>query len=75
MTVEILVPSFGESVKEGVIVRWLKKSGEYVRSDEDLLEIETDKATNAIPAPASGRLQITVPEGAKGADRRCRGTD
>jgi 2-oxoglutarate dehydrogenase E2 component (dihydrolipoamide succinyltransferase) len=65
MTVEILVPSFGESVKEGVIVRWFKKSGEYVRSDEDLLEIETDKATNAIPAPASGRLQITVPEGRK----------
>ena len=42
--------SFGESVKEGVIVRWMKKAGDYVRADEDLVEIETEKATSAIPA-------------------------
>lgn len=65
MPVEVKVPSFGESIKEGVIVRWFKKSGDYVRADEDLLEIETDKATNAVPSPASGELQITVPEGRK----------
>jgi 2-oxoglutarate dehydrogenase E2 component (dihydrolipoamide succinyltransferase) len=65
MTVEIKVPSFGESIKEGVLVRWFKKNGDYVKTDEDLLEIETDKATNAVPSPASGVLQITVPEGRK----------
>ncbi len=65
MSVEVQVPSFGESIKEGVIVRWLKKTGDFVRADEDLLEIETDKATNAVPAPASGQLQIVVPEGRK----------
>jgi 2-oxoglutarate dehydrogenase E2 component (dihydrolipoamide succinyltransferase) len=65
MSVEIKVPSFGESIKEGVIIRWLKKSGDRVRADEDLLEIETEKATSAVPAPAAGVLNITVPEGRK----------
>src|SRR5580658_2447193 len=65
MSVEIKVPSFGESIKEGVIIRWLKKSGERVRADEDLLEIETEKATSAVPSPAAGELNITVPEGRK----------
>jgi 2-oxoglutarate dehydrogenase E2 component (dihydrolipoamide succinyltransferase) len=65
MAVEVRVPSFGESIKEGVIVRWLKNAGDYVQKDEDLVEIETDKATNPLPSPASGKLAITVPEGKK----------
>src|SRR5258707_443919 len=65
MPVEVKVPSFGESIKEGVIVRWLKKAGDYVRADEDLVEIETEKATSAVPSPAAGDLNITVPEGRK----------
>lgn len=65
MAVEVRVPSFGESIKEGVIVRWLKSAGDYVQKDEDLVEIETDKATNPLPSPAAGTLSITVPEGKK----------
>ena len=65
MPVEVRVPAFGESVKEGVIVRWLKNSGDYVQKDEDLVEIETDKATSPLPSPASGKLTVTVPEGKK----------
>src|SRR5918996_275256 len=65
MSVEVRVPAFGESVKEGVIVRWLKNTGDYVRKDEDLVEIETDKATSPLPSPASGKLTVTVPEGKK----------
>jgi 2-oxoglutarate dehydrogenase E2 component (dihydrolipoamide succinyltransferase) len=65
MAVEVRVPSFGESIKEGVIVCWLKNAGDYVQKDEDLVEIETDKATNPLPSPASGKLAITVPEGKK----------
>src|SRR5262245_8217526 len=65
MAVEVRVPSFGESIKEGVIVRWLKNAGDYVQKDDDLVEIETDKATNPLPSPASGILSITVPEGKK----------
>jgi 2-oxoglutarate dehydrogenase E2 component (dihydrolipoamide succinyltransferase) len=65
MSVDVKVPSFGESIKEGVIIRWLKKTGDWVRADEDLLEIETEKATSAVPAPASGKVNVTVPEGRK----------
>jgi 2-oxoglutarate dehydrogenase E2 component (dihydrolipoamide succinyltransferase) len=65
MSVEVKVPSFGESIKEGVIVKWLRQSGDYVRSDEDLVEIETEKATSAVPSPAAGTLNVTVPEGRK----------
>src|SRR5580765_2929397 len=65
MPVEVKVPSFGESIKEGVIVKWLKNAGAYVRADEDLVEIETEKATSAVPSPAAGALNISVPEGRK----------
>ncbi len=65
MSVDVKVPSFGESIKEGVIVAWLKKTGDYVRADEDLVEVETEKATSAIPSSAAGTLNITVPEGRK----------
>jgi 2-oxoglutarate dehydrogenase E2 component (dihydrolipoamide succinyltransferase) len=63
MTVAITVPSVGESVMEGTIARWLKKDGEPVRAQEPLFELETDKATTSVPAPASGTLHIETPEG------------
>ena len=47
---DVRVPPLGESVSEGVIVRWLKDDGALVRADEPLLELETDKATLEIPA-------------------------
>jgi 2-oxoglutarate dehydrogenase E2 component (dihydrolipoamide succinyltransferase) len=63
MPVEIKVPSVGESVTEGILSRWLKKDGDAVRVDEPVVELETDKATQEVVAPASGRLRIVVPEG------------
>ena len=63
MPVEIKVPSVGESVTEGILSRWLKKDGDAVRADEPVVELETDKATQEIVAPAAGRLQIGAPEG------------
>jgi 2-oxoglutarate dehydrogenase E2 component (dihydrolipoamide succinyltransferase) len=63
MAVPIKVPTVGESITEGTISRWLKKDGEAVRQDEPVFELETDKATGEIPAPASGTLHIKVAEG------------
>jgi 2-oxoglutarate dehydrogenase E2 component (dihydrolipoamide succinyltransferase) len=63
MGVEIKVPAVGESVTEGTLARWLKKDGEVVRADEPLLELETEKATTEVAAPAAGTLHITVAEG------------
>src|SRR5262245_12848356 len=63
MSVEIKVPSVGESITEGVLARWLKKDGDAVRSGEPLFELETDKATQEVPSPADGVLAISVKEG------------
>src|SRR5437016_7089858 len=65
MAVEIKVPSPGESVTEGVLSAWLKQNGDYVQLDEPVYELESDKATKRVPAPAAGILQIDVPEGQK----------
>ncbi len=65
MTVEIRVPTLGESVTEATVARWLKKPGEAVARDEPVVELETDKVSLEIPAPAAGRLaEILVEEGA-----------
>jgi 2-oxoglutarate dehydrogenase E2 component (dihydrolipoamide succinyltransferase) len=63
MAVEIKVPSVGESVTEGTLSRWLKSNGDFVRADEPVFELETEKATQEVPAPAAGALKILVPEG------------
>ncbi|MFO0109795.1 MAG: biotin/lipoyl-containing protein, partial [Alphaproteobacteria bacterium] len=64
MASEITVPTLGESVTEATIAKWFKKVGDAVKADEPLCELETDKVTVEVPAPASGRLQeITAPEG------------
>ena len=63
MSVAIKVPAVGESITEGVIVRWHKKSGDVIRADEALFELETDKATTTVPAPAAGKLSIDAEEG------------
>ncbi len=63
MPVEIKVPSVGESVSEGSIARWIKNDGEAVRQDEPIFELETEKATQEIPAPATGVLHIQVKAG------------
>jgi len=60
---QIKVPPVGESITEGILVEWLKKSGDAVRADEPLFVLETDKVTMTINAEASGRLSILVLEG------------
>ncbi|HUH84553.1 MAG TPA: 2-oxoglutarate dehydrogenase complex dihydrolipoyllysine-residue succinyltransferase [Stellaceae bacterium] len=65
MAVEIKVPTLGESVNEATVARWLKKAGEAVAMDDPLVELETDKVTLEVNAPAAGTLsEIVVPEGA-----------
>lgn len=63
MILEMKVPSPGESISEVQIARWLKKNGEYVFKDEDIVEIDSDKATLAVPAEESGVLEILAQEG------------
>ena len=64
MSVDIKVPSLGESVTEATIARWYKSIGDTVSIDEPLLELETDKVTLEVPAPASGQLSdIKVKDG------------
>src|SRR6185312_7962214 len=53
---EIRVPALGESVTEATIGKWFKKPGEAVAVDEPLVELETDKVTIEVPAPAAGVL-------------------
>jgi 2-oxoglutarate dehydrogenase E2 component (dihydrolipoamide succinyltransferase) len=65
MAVEIKIPSVGESVTEGTVGRWLKTDGAAVKANEPVLEVETDKATQEIVAPAAGTLSIAVKEGEK----------
>ncbi|MEM9584558.1 MAG: 2-oxoglutarate dehydrogenase complex dihydrolipoyllysine-residue succinyltransferase [Pseudomonadota bacterium] len=56
-TVDIMVPTLGESVTEATVSTWFKKPGENVQADEMLCELETDKVSVEVPAPASGVLQ------------------
>ncbi|UXN05881.1 2-oxoglutarate dehydrogenase complex dihydrolipoyllysine-residue succinyltransferase [Bartonella sp. HY761] len=64
MATEIRVPTLGESVTEATIGKWYKQPGESVNADEPLVELETDKVTVDVPAPASGKLgDILVKEG------------
>ena len=63
--VPITVPGVGESITEGILARWLKPDGAAVKAGEPLFELETDKASNVVPAPAVRRAQ----------DRRRRGDD
>src|SRR5215469_6455011 len=53
---EIRVPALGESVTEATIGKWFKKPGDPVAVDEPLVELETDKVTIEVPAPAAGVL-------------------
>jgi 2-oxoglutarate dehydrogenase E2 component (dihydrolipoamide succinyltransferase) len=56
MATEIRVPALGESVSEATIGRWFKKPGDPVKADEPLVELETDKVTLEVNAPAAGTL-------------------
>lgn len=63
--IEVKVPQLSESVSEATLIQWKKKAGEAVARDEILVELETDKVTLEVPAPAAGVLaQIIQPDGA-----------
>ncbi|MEM7577044.1 MAG: 2-oxoglutarate dehydrogenase complex dihydrolipoyllysine-residue succinyltransferase [Planctomycetota bacterium] len=65
MPTDLIVPEVGESITEVQIGRWLKQPGEAVKKDEPLVEIETDKVTLELPAPADGVIgDITHDQGA-----------
>ncbi|MDF2997734.1 MAG: aceF [Xanthobacteraceae bacterium] len=64
MATEIRVPTLGESVTEATIGKWFKKAGDSVTADEPIVELETDKVTIEVPAPAAGVLsEILVKDG------------
>lgn len=64
MATDIRVPTLGESVTEATIGKWFKKAGDAVAVDEPIVELETDKVTVEVPAPAAGVLsEISVKEG------------
>ncbi len=57
MSIEVKVPGFPESVADGTVVTWHKKAGEFVKRDENIVDIETDKVVFEVPAPENGILQ------------------
>ena len=62
MATEIRVPTLGESVTEATVGTWYKKVGDAVAADEPIVELETDKVTIEVPAPAAGVLSEIVAE-------------
>ncbi len=65
MTIEIKVPTLGESITEATVAKWFKSPGEAVRVDEPLVELETDKVALEVNASVAGTLsEILVAEGA-----------
>ena len=64
MTTESRVPALGESVTEATIGKWFKQQGDTVAADEPLVELETDKVSVEVPAPAAGVIaSIAAQEG------------
>ena len=62
---DVMVPALGESVSEATVSTWFKKPGDFVKQDEMLCELETDKVSVEVPAPVSGVLtEIIAAEGA-----------
>lgn len=62
-TIDITIPSVGESITEATIEEWFKQSGDYVEKEDVIVSLETDKASVEITAEASGVLTISAEEG------------
>lgn len=54
MAVEVILPKWGLTMEEGTVSEWRKQEGDAVAEDEIIADVETDKITNELPAPASG---------------------
>ena len=64
MSIDIHVPTLGESISDATIARWIKKAGDAVAADEPIVELETDKVTLEVPSPVGGKLgEIIAAEG------------
>jgi 2-oxoglutarate dehydrogenase E2 component (dihydrolipoamide succinyltransferase) len=64
MSIDIHVPTLGESISDATIARWIKKTGDAVAADEPIVELETDKVTLEVPSPVAGKLgEIIAAEG------------
>ena len=64
MATDIIMPQLGESIAEGIVVKWLIPVGGMIQKDQSLLEVETEKVALEIPSPATGVLsEIMIPEG------------
>src|SRR4051812_24945202 len=61
--IDLQIPSLGESVSEATIAKWVKADGDYVKMDEVVAELETDKATVEMNAPKAGTLKIAAKKG------------
>ena len=65
MSINLVMPSLGESVIEGTITKWLVQEGDVVKREQPVVSVATDKADSDVPAPQGGRiLKILAPEGA-----------
>jgi pyruvate dehydrogenase E2 component (dihydrolipoamide acetyltransferase) len=60
MSVEVNMPKFGMTMKEGTIISWLKKVGDNVNKGEPIAEVESEKITNTVDAPISGILEEII---------------
>ena len=56
MSEKIIVPVLGESITEATVSKWLKNEGDEVKTDEPIVELETDKVNLEVPSPISGKL-------------------
>ena len=63
MSIEVKIPSVGESISSGIIAVWHKKDGDQVQANEPLLTLETDKVSTEIAAAAAGRVTLQAKEG------------
>ena len=64
MATNVLMPKWGMSMREGVVCSWLKHEGDAVQQGDQIVEVESEKATNFVEAPATGVLaRILVPAG------------
>jgi 2-oxoglutarate dehydrogenase E2 component (dihydrolipoamide succinyltransferase) len=62
--IDVLMPQLGESVAEGTVTKWLVREGDFVKREQPLVEVATDKADTEIPSPTGGRVaQIAAAEG------------
>src|SRR5271167_162065 len=63
-TIDVVTPAAGESVTEGTILEWHVKVGDFIKADDTIVEISTDKVDVELPSPASGTVsEILVEEG------------